>query len=339
MDCTRLSCCERDLRTQETNRLILNELRRHDPIRKRIIERQSNNTTTRFSSSSSFRELRERRDDDEEEERQKVKEECNECVGVTTTTVDDELYHEDEEWMNSEEDEEDDDDYLNDTVLKRIQEEFVRRRLKKEEKEEEEETMNRNTRRPLRRISEFELERIVDEDSSMKMPRVLVFLREEDESNCHDLRSVLRRFSNIYLGTEFMIVRVETSGIDVGQGIGIATRHRLGIRTLPAMCCLIQGESVAGISFDQGDRKPFGNLNESDERLRRWLAKAGGLVEKAPKPTFVMKKTMDSSEEEEEKDRAYHCGHDDCAIEYYHEHINKRFFQSETKTESFMERI
>jgi hypothetical protein len=50
-------------------------------------------------------------------------------------------------------------------------------------------------------------------------------------------------------------------------------------------------------------------------------------------------KESDDDEEDEEEYSPHDCGRKNCPISYYHEHIDNKFFESDMKTELFMEAV
>ena len=172
--------------------------------------------------------------------------------------------------------------------------------------------------------------------------RHLVILYERSVETVNSTEILLSSLEKVCESIALDILHV----IPRGHGVAEATnafgrvRSKLNIRSLPALTCVTSRGEITGTLCGENLHRQFGELDVSTELLSQWLKRSRVLTQ----PGTVSRKSQfskesDDDEEDEEEYSSHDCGRKNCPISYYHEHIDNKFFESDMKTELFMEAV
>eukprot|EP00940_MAST-03C_sp_MAST-3C-sp2_P001157 g1157.t1 len=304
MDCTRMSCCERDLANQKKNETILAQLRDADPVRRAIRRRnQHKHITCRTHG----------------RDREQCTEEC----------AHDHDHDRDQDSSASSDSEfEDDDAFMQEMIRKRMEvAKISAQRVNKMIQISEE-----RLKKEIETCGKVAVVLFARSDCDAESP-----VRRRLQSTAATYPQT--RFLRADVTLSDSDAAAETFASFRRKCLKVKEVPSLVVAYMSKSSGHIESKAVAlGAAFDA-----FGDLAVSDDRLLQWLKHAGAFDAKdvrkqAPKEGESAEE-KDEEEEEEEEEPAFDCGREGCASRhaFYHQHVDSKMFTTEAdKVTDFM---
>ena len=188
------------------------------------------------------------------------------------------------------------------------------------------------------KIEEKDLEKRIQDIKKVSRHVVVLYERSSEPIRFTELllSSLEKVCENISL--EILHVVPREYGVAEATNSFGQVRSKLNIRTLPALTCVTCNGVITGTMCGENLHRQFGDLSVSTELLSQWLKRSRVLCQPdITKSTSTLK--GEEGEEEEEDVCSHDCGRKNCPIKYYHEHVDSTLFQSDIKSENFMEGV